>query len=410
MRLIERYALSTGLKIGKQYLAENYYPLPFSRYITLHASSNMAGKNFPYYAMVLDLLKPYLDAADIRVVQLGGKDDAPLPHCHHTQGKTDLHQASYLVRNSMLLLANDSCWGHRAGYLGVPLVQPWGTTSPANHSSYEHDPVKTVFLESHRFGKNPTFAAQENPSTIALIPPEDIAGAVLRLLGITHTPFAKTQFIGPLHQHTIFDWIPNSMPCLNLAPEIPISVRMDLEFNEQNLLTILNTGRKVTIVTGRPVNLQVLHAFKANILSYNHELDGGDCPLDYILNVKRILTNAIFYSREPDPERLSALRFKYFDVCVVEHVPFSTRDDYLRESAAYLNKPVDKSAHLPILSIKTNKYIMSGGKIYLSYAHVAADQPVTDLNVKTARLIDDPALWRDLAHYHIYATPDAPTS
>ncbi len=238
-----------------------------------------------------------------------------------------------------------------------------------------------------------------------MIPPEDIAGAVLKLLGIAHQSFARTQFIGPLYQHTIFDWVPNAQPCLNLAPEIPISVRMDLEFNEQNLLTLLQTGRKVTIVTGQPINIQVLAAFRANILSYSHDL-GADCPLDYILNVKRILPNAVFFCREPDPEQLSALRFKYFDVCTVEQVLLSTRDDYLRESAAYLNKPLDKEAHLDILSIKTNKYIMSNGKIYLSYAHVAADQSITDLNVKTAQVIDSPAFWRDLSHYLVYAPTD----
>ncbi len=404
MKLIERYALSAGLKIGKQSMVENYYPLPFSRYITLHASSKMAGKEYPYYHLVIDLIKPYLDAADIRIVQLGAPNDAALPHCHHTQGKTDLHQASYLVHGAMLHLGNDSVWGHRAGYLGIPLVQPWGTTDPKNHSSYDADPSKTIYLESHRFGRNPTFAAQESPSTIALIPPEDIAGAVLHLLGITHQPFAKTQFIGPLYQHTIFDWIPNAQPALNLAPEIPISVRMDLEFSEQNLLTLLQTGRKVTIITGRPINLQILAAFRLNILSYSHEL-GADCPLDYILNVKRLLANVIFFCRESDPERLSALRFTYFDVCTVEQVILSTRDDYLRESAAYLNKPLDKDSHLDTLSIKTNQYIMSNGKIYLSYAHVAADQSVTDLNVKMTQVIDSPAFWRDLSHYLVYANP-----
>lgn len=409
MRLIERYALSSGLKIAKQGLIENYYPLPFNRYITIHASSGMLGKEYPYYHMVVELIKPYLDRAGIKMVQIGGKDDKLLPDCHHTQGKTNLHQASYLVHGAALHLGNDSIWGHRAGYLGIPLVQPWGTTDPKNHSSYEADPAKTVFLESHRWGRNPTFASQENPMSIALIPPEDIASAVLRLLGLARPDFARTQFIGPLYQHTIFDWVPNAQPCLNLAPDIPISVRMDLEFSEQNLLAVLNTGRKVTILTKRPINLQILAAFKTNILSYSHEVD-TDCPLDYILNVKRILANVVWFGRESDPERMSALRFHFFDVCVVEQVIVPTRDDYLRESAAYLNKPLDKTAHLPILYLKTNKYIMSNGKIYLSYAHVAADQSITDLNVKTAQVIDSPALWQDLSHYLIYADPNTPSA
>lgn len=405
MKLIERYALSSGLKIGKQYLLESFYPLPFEKYITIHGSSGMLGKNYPYYTLVLELIKPYLDKEKINIVQLGSKDDAALPNCHHTQGKTNMHQASYLIHNSMLHLGNDSIWGHRAGYLGVPLVQPWGPTDPKNHSAYNFDPSKTIFLESHRWGRNPTFASQESPSSISLIPPESIAEAVLRLLGINHIPFDKTQFIGQFYQHTIFDYIPNVPFSINLPVEVPITVRMDIDFNEQNLISLLQTGRKVTIVTSKPINLNVLYSFKQNILSYNHEIN-EDCPVDYPKKVKTIIQNSVFFSREKSDGILSNLRFKYFDYCSIEQVTWPEKKDLLREIGLYLNKPVDKLPQIDTMYFKTNKFIVSNSKVYLSYAHVSRDISITDLNNRSAQIIDDELFMRDFNHYLIYANSE----
>lgn len=403
MKLLERYATECGLKIGPQDLLEHFFPLPFERYITLHAASGMAGKNYPYYHMVIELIKPYLDKAGISIVQIGGKDEAALAGCHHTQGKTNMHQAGYLVHNAMCHLGNDSIWGHRAGYLGIPLVQPWGTTDPKNHAAYTYDPKKTIFLESHRFGRRATFAAQENPSTIALIPPETVAESVLKLIGVEHPPFARTQYIGNIHQHTIVDVIPGHPVTIPFGPEVAYTMRMDIAHDEQALLSTLQTGRKVTIVTKKHINLNILASFKPNILSYSHEID-ETCPLDYPQKVRAIIQQSGFFSRSKDENELAGLRFRYFDCCFIEQVAYSNRDDYLRDSGTYLNKTLDKDTNLAIMEFKTNKFILSNGKVYLSYAHEAADQSVpADFTVRAAQVIDNELFWRDYQHYLVYA-------
>jgi hypothetical protein len=401
MNLAERYATELGLKLGNQSLLETFYPLPFSRYIVLHAGGGMAAKVYPYYHMVIEMIRPYLDAADIRVVQIGDGKEAGLPGCHHLQGKTNLHQSSFLVHNAMLLLGNDSCWGHRAGYLGIPIVQPWGPTDPKNHSSYDADPSKTAHIRSHRWGRNPTFAAQENPSSIALVPPEDLATAVLKLLAISHPSFPRTQYMGILHQHIIFDWIPNSAPTPNLNPDVPITVRMDLVHAEQNLVALLQSGRKVTILTNKPINLGILSQFRQSILSYSHCID-MDCQLSYVSQVRTLLSNVGWFTRESDPGKLSALRFHFFDVCAIESVPYLTKADYLKESASYLNKPLDTLSISDRLYLKTNKLIMSKSKLYLTYAHEAADIPTPSLDAREVAVIDNDLLWREATHYHIY--------
>lgn len=402
MRLLECYALATGLKIGKQHLLERFFPLPFTRYMTLHASSGMAGKNYPYYATVVELIKPYLSAAGIEIVQMGTKDDPAIPGCYHIMGKDNLHQASYLIRNALLHLGNDSIWGHRAGHLGVPLVQPWGPTDPANHSSLEHDPAKTRFLVSHRWGKHATFMAQEAPPSIALVCPFSMARAVLELLDIKHALTQSTVHAGQSFTANLLEWIPNAPVSPGFNPEAPLVVRYDLHVNETALIQTLQTGRKVNILTKTPINPQLLAAFKALILSYGHEVD-DTTPVEYVATVRRLFPAATFFTREADAAKVAALRFRFFDVVPLQQSTDKTRADFEKAAREYMNDPafsldfVDKARRL---EFKTNKYVLSNGKIYTSHAHEKADVPMGSAGANAVR--DEDVFWHDQNHWLTY--------
>jgi ADP-heptose:LPS heptosyltransferase len=183
MKLLERYSTQCGLKIGKQFLLEKFYPLPDNKpYILVHGSSGMPGKNYPYYNEVMDILVQILTNNGINIYQIGGKEDVPIKHCIHLQGLTSLHQTNYLIGKALLLIGNDSWTSHRAGALNVPIVELFGTTSVSNHSPYQYNP-RSIFLSSHRFDRKPSFAPNEAPLTIGLIPPENVVNAVLKILG-----------------------------------------------------------------------------------------------------------------------------------------------------------------------------------------------------------------------------------
>lgn len=406
--LIQTYARSTGLKISDPWVKQDFWPLPFDRYITLSAGSGQAAKNYSHYQLVIDLLNPILAPLGMHIVQLGD-DKVPLfSGTYDLRGKMTVAQASYLVKRAAAHLGNDSWSAHVAGYFGTPLVALYGTTDKVLHGPHwQNGPL--VLLESHRWGRKPTFGSEGSPKSIDTIPPETVATAILKLLGIQHTSFAATRFIGPLHPHTIFDWIPNAPPP-NLSPDIPLTVRMDVGFHEPNLLALLKTGRKVTIVTAQSIDLQLLATFRQSILSYSHEIS-DTCPLDYPTHIKRLIPNSVFFSRTKEEDVLSRLRFRYFDSCTIEHVPHSTKVDYLRENASYLNiseadaqKSLDNDLNAGILSFKTNKFVLSDSKAFLSYAHLAAGQSTPDLAARAAQVIDTEEFWRDLSHYHIYAS------
>lgn len=433
MKLLPRYSTVCGLDIGRQWVLESFYPLPITRYVTLHASSGMAAKNYPLYPEVLRLILHILNSQGIQVVQLGGPEDPPLPGCVHLQGKTSFHQSSYILRNSMLHVGNDSWLAHRAGELKVPLITLFGPTSAANHGAYSYDPAKTSFIESHRWGRQPTFAAQEQPLSIALIPPEHVANEALRLLGITDRFAHQSRYWGQLFPHTILDLIPDTVPAPGFLPQAVINVRMDYRHDEAVLAQVLATGRRVNIITSRPISQpDMLAAHRAQILSYNHELgargeDGSPCPedhypsADYMMAIKGLFPQHAFFTKETDATVLSQLRFRYLDVCFIEQTKDTTQADYLAGALAYLNREDTTQNRLDLaseasygdangghLAFRTNKAILSAGAAYPSLAHLKAKQPMQQLG-EVCRVIDEPAFYRDLAHHALYYQPGTAT-
>lgn len=402
MKLLELYSLASGLKIRAQHLLEQFYPLPFARYITLHASSGMGAKNYSYYADVVQLIQPYLAARGIEIVQIGAKDDPAIPGCHHTMGKTSLHQAAYLIRGASLHLGNDSVWAHRAGYLGIPLVALYGSTTTANHSPYQFARERTVLLESHRWGRQATFAAQEAPQSINLIDPFEVARAVLKLLNIENTVTQRTINIGPVFTQGLLELVPNCVPDPNFQAHLPLVVRYDLAPNESVLAQVLSTGRKVNLVAKTPINPNLLAQFRASFASFNHEVD-LNTPIDYVIALKKAVPNAAFFTRETDAARLADIRFRLFDIVTVQQHVDKTRADFEGAAREYLNDPafsLDKMLQSGETRFKSNKLVISNGKVYASLAHEARDIPVGAAGHDL--LIDDPAWWRDLNHYLVY--------
>ena len=61
MHLLETYALNCGAKIDKPYIYEQYYPLGEEKYITIQPYSRYAGKQYVYWAEVINYIFPYLE-------------------------------------------------------------------------------------------------------------------------------------------------------------------------------------------------------------------------------------------------------------------------------------------------------------------------------------------------------------
>ena len=71
--LLEEYAKNLGVKISQPVIKDHFFPLNMEKYITISNDDSTDSKNYPYYEIVINLLKPFLDRAGIKIVQLGGK-------------------------------------------------------------------------------------------------------------------------------------------------------------------------------------------------------------------------------------------------------------------------------------------------------------------------------------------------
>ena len=410
-KLLSVYASACGLQIGEVDIKEQFYPISFPKYITIQTGSGQGPKNYDLWQEVIVLLKPILDANQITPIHLGGKDDPQLQGVYDLRGKTTIQQSHYIIKRSMVHVGNDSWLAHCAGWNRVPLVALYGSTSVENHGPYWYDNERTIFISSHRNGGVPSYTSQEQPKTINLIPPEQVANAVLRLLGI-NTPFThQTRMFGLLYNHSIFELIPNSFPAPSFLPEAPLIVRMDYLFNEDILLNVLKTGRKINLVTNKPVNLNTLAQFRNSILSYTHELDAL-CPLEYIGTMRGIIPHHSFFTKENDDAKVAALRYQFFDVCNIERANDLTKQDYIHASLSYLNwgeeKTVDIEKELSYngkIKFKSNKYLLSDGKIYLSLAHLKRGISIEALGLNTGDVIDDPEYFKDINHHTIFYQP-----
>ena len=180
MKLIETYSRNASVETkNPPILPTQFFPLTTEKYITIQNSSGMDAKNYNLWQNVLNLIIPFLRENNIDVIQLGQGEVQPLNNVINLVNKTNFAQSVYILRNALLHLGNDSFACHVAH--NVPVVSLYGSTSVSVHSPYHFHP-KSIFIESHRFGKSPSFQAQENPKTINLIPPELIAKNILSIL------------------------------------------------------------------------------------------------------------------------------------------------------------------------------------------------------------------------------------
>ena len=78
MHLIENYSAVTRLAIHKPEIYLQFCPIPCDKYITIQTAGAMLAKNYYFFQEIIDLILPILQKNDIKIVQLGGKNEQKL--------------------------------------------------------------------------------------------------------------------------------------------------------------------------------------------------------------------------------------------------------------------------------------------------------------------------------------------
>ena len=385
MHLAEQYSLAMGARIDKPFIETNYYPLPFSKYIVVENGADIKSRIYGIWPDVVLEIKPYLDKHNIEIVQIGHKDSEPIPAAFDLRGRTTTTQQAFLLKNSMLHCSTNDLLLDIASSFNVPVVGMYGNTFAEVAKPFWGDKSKHVILESHRNGNKPSFLAEENPRTINLINPEDIAHAILKLLNIQVKNKTKTKFIGDLYTTHILEAVPDFTPPQSFNPGIVINLRMDYEFDLQHMVN-WGSNRKINIFTNRVIDLNYLNAIKSNIVGIQQEIC-TDLNTKYLSILNNLQIKCELFTK--NERALGKLRIKYFDYKVSLKKEKTLKD--IEDKKAF---DVSDNLHY-----KSNKLLFSNGKKYLSrYDYFSGRDYTGDDHV----VVDHPKFWEDQDHIRIY--------
>lgn len=386
--IIETYALGCGLKIDKPYIYQKFFPLTVDEFITIHPNSKYDSKCYEYWQEVVDFLKPELDKSKISIVQIGVKEDEPISGCIHTQGSTSVNQAAYIVNKGRLHLGADSFATHVASGFGKKIVSLYSNNFSRVVRPFWTEDSDCTLLESGREKRKPSFSERENPKSINEIKPELVASSVLSHLKLNSEIKWKTILRGPMYHQVNVQSIPNSVVNTSALNVDNLIMRMDLDHNEEVLAKQLSLCN-CSIVTRRPINIEILKAFKSKIKQFVYELNENHDP-DFASKVKRLGIDVILINKMSE-DKLNEIKRSYFDIGII------TSKQRINQ------KDIDKlkEQNLETLYYKSKKYIISGGKVFSSVAETKSGDPLARFSPELRKVKDDESFWADIEEFYI---------
>lgn len=383
MHLVEAYSSATRLRIAPMEIETHSFPLPFKdKYALIITSTGAPAKNYAYWKIVTEWLKPALNKAGYRLVQGGGEKDERIGADFDACGRTSTLQYFDLIKNASLLVCGDTSAVHVAGHFDVPFVSLYSISPPAVSRAYFGNQYLQKYLVPENY--KPTYNPNENPAAINSIEPERVVGGACSLLKI-ESPRFKTLHAGRAYPLHILEVVPNVVLRPEAFPNQILNIRYDKGGVEKAVYDQLSM-RKCSVTTDKPLNIEALKALKQNIDFVSYEITENHSS-EFATALMREQIQFRLVSKLSE-EKLGPIKLDYFDIGIIGKIDesFSAPKEWV--SAKF----------------RTNRRIFSGGKIYLSYAHAALDKSVDSVDKNEDTVIDARHFWADRELYNIYAS------
>jgi len=393
MHILDSMASSTRLRIDKPYINPKFYPLDCEKYIVIQGDAKFNSRKYDYFNEVIYFLKPLLSQQDIKIIQLGGANDKPVNGIDiNLCGKTNYNQSFYIVQNALLTVGVDSLLGHVASAVGTKAVVLFSNMYVNQSKPYWSADNDLICIQAPLGENKPSYNAEENPKTINGIKPEEIVAAICKLLNLENTNKVESLYFGDKYNNTIIDVIPDYVVGNNFYPEIPLYIRCDYldtlsQQNEQMVYAQL-ANRKCFIVSNKPLNINVLNQLRANLLNFIFEITSEN-HLEFIKQLSKTGIPYTLISKLP-LEELQKIKLDYSDYGLIQHVPILSKPETVQSAKNTL--------------VKTNKVILSGGKVYHTKSHWKLNIPISVTNNESFSLseVEDDHFWNEVDWYYIY--------
>jgi hypothetical protein len=377
MHLLERYASACGVKIGKPYIYEKYFPIPFDKYITFQPCSKYDSKNYDYWEEVVLLILPYLKERGINIIQIGAQKDKPVPNCYNVCGQTKIQQAAYILSNSMLHFGADSFAAHIASGFNKKIVGLYSNNNIENVKPYWSNNKDIVLLKSPS-NKKPSYSAFEQEKDINNIKPEVIAQAILDLLDIKCKLNFKTSHIGKEFTIKTFEVVPGDNLNLNAISIGNPIIRMDYSFNETFLENILKIKNNIIIFTNKRINQDIIKNYKNKIAQIIYIIDENNDP-KFVELLKKNLINYTLLSFLPE-EDLNKFKLNYLDFNLIIRKDFTKKPKLIDDCKNLLYK-------------SSRQLISEEGQFSSKY----------DWKNKNGNtVVDDEEFWKEVENFYIF--------
>jgi hypothetical protein len=413
MHLLEKYSLNCGVnpaKLGKPYIYTSYYPLPNNRYIVIHPSSGMNSKNYSYYQDVIDFIYEEVKQAGFDIVQIGEEKDAPLSKCTNLQGKTNIHQTCFILKNASFFIGNDSFSTHVSSAFEVPLVSLYSVIQPEVAGPYWNN-GKQFAIMAPLEGKKPKYSAEDPDRIIDKIKPEEILKKIslaIPKIDLSSKDNLESLFFGKNYPKLSTELVPDTLIEINNGTEIPLNIRFDYLDSDVSLLNINSalmnlSKRKCGIITSRPFDLTAFKdsRIKENIISFIFHiekkfLNKTNETIEFINHAKKLGFNIriALIKDNFSEEEISELKFKFLNIQGIAFLNQTNWETYIKEEAR------KKINHLTIF--KSSRIIYSNNKIFLSRTSLMENKPANSLTQTFSEIKDLDSLGKELESCYIY--------
>ena len=379
MHTLESFATSCGVKINKPYIYEKYYPLNFDKYIILDTNDGKApAKNYDYWQEVVGLILPELNKANIKILQICSQNDPKLLNAYTVIGET-YNQKAYLIKNAQLYAGSNNFGIQLASYLNKKIIALYGNIYAAQNKPYWSEDKDITLIEGFEKGK-PSYASQEQPKLINEIKPDKIAESILNKLDIKPNIKYKFTSIGSNFNTKTIEMLPTMIVNCQAFNVPHIIVRMDLHFSEAVLETQL-TQNKCIIVTAKAISEDIMKKYKANIVQVIYRIEKDNDP-NFIKLLKNLNIQYALISYL-ESEDINKIKINYMDLGLIIKVQTKTKEDLDIKGKYY----------------KSNHFILSDNKLYMSEAAVEKDLPIKDFNENVQEIIDTDTFWKYALNY-----------
>jgi len=370
--LLHEYSKSLGVKVSKPDLQQHFFPCLDEKYIVFYDGEKQASKIYKHYSTVFQLLRETLDNHDIKIYQIGGENAIAGVNRHLS---CSLKNEAYIVDKSMLYLGPDSYLAQYASSQDVKTITLYGNNY-ANSTKPFWGSFKNKACLEPDWDSNPCFSAEDPQRQIDSIKPEEVCKKILEFCGLGQLKFNfKTINIGSSYYEKIFEVVPTA-----ITKGLPKSLFVRIDYGvDEDALIYYCANHEVVLVTDLLPQVNMLAQFRENIkrVLYTVQNKEDTIPEQYFEALKKLGIDLILLSEKE--EDLPELRNKYFD-CQV-HLKDDNEDR------------VERSKNAKFL---TNKKLIEGDKIYMSYAHYKKGLDSCD------KVLDTPEYWKESKHFYIY--------